>query len=33
MNIKPLGIVSMIGIISSSAISMHIAVKAELEKK
>ena len=32
----PLDIVSMIGIIiivSSSAISMHIAVKAELEKK
>ena len=36
MNIKPLDIVSMIGIIiivSSSAISMHIAVKAGKEQK
>ena len=36
MNIKPLDIVSMIGIIivvSSSAISMHIAVKASKKQK
>lgn len=36
MNIKPLDIVSMIGIIivvSSSAISMHIAVEAGKERK
>ena len=36
MNIKPLDIVSMIGIIivvSSSAISMHIAVKASKRQK
>ena len=33
MNIKPLDIVSMIGIISSSAISMHIAVEAGKEQK
>ena len=36
MNIKPLDIVSMIGIIivvSSSALSMHIAVKASKKQK
>ena len=36
MNVKPLDIVSMIGIIivvSSSAISMHIAVKASKKQK